>query len=397
MPGAHVRGMALRRPFGVSLLVTLGVALSTACATGRFGPKPPGVTKSAPRKLDQVTVEERRAILKRAQVWTPIATETLDLAAGPQGRGAIEEGGTVNCEFVYPDAPLSGLSPKFHCRLPSDDVVKIKYGEKNGEIYAVVAASRLLWALGFATDRWYPVSVRCAECPEDPWRVSQLEWYKGRPRFVASRTFNVATLEREIAGEKVETPGFEGWAWPELEQVDSKAGGATRAQIDALKLIAVFLQHGDTKPPQQKLICPPDQIRRDQAGNETCGAARLVLQDVGATFSEGSFFTVGKVDLDKWRNSPIWKDGGKAGEACVGHVTPFLNASLKDPVISEAGRQFLADRLSLLTDAQLRVLFTVARFDRRYGAGNPRSGSIDEWVRVFKAKRAEIVNHHCPA
>ena len=186
--------MELRRPLRVALAVSFGVALSTACATGRLGPKAPGIVKSAPRSLEQVTVEERRAILKRAQIWTPIATETLDLAAGPQGRGAVEENGTVECRFIYPEAPLSGLTPKFHCKLPSGDEVKIKYGATNGEVYGVVAASRLLWALGFSTDRWYPVRVKCLDCPEDPFRVSQLEWYKGRPRFLATRTFDTAVL-----------------------------------------------------------------------------------------------------------------------------------------------------------------------------------------------------------
>ena len=67
---------------------------------------------------------------------------------------------------------LNGNSPKFQCRVAparrgGDDDVKVKFGINNGEVYGEVAASRLLWALGFGADRMYPVRVICRGCPED--------------------------------------------------------------------------------------------------------------------------------------------------------------------------------------------------------------------------------------
>ena len=41
------------------------------------------------------------------------------------------------------------MTPKFECEVTPGDVVKVKYGENNGEVFAEVAASRLFWALGF--------------------------------------------------------------------------------------------------------------------------------------------------------------------------------------------------------------------------------------------------------
>jgi hypothetical protein len=41
-------------------------------------------------------------------------------------------------------------------------------------------------------------------------------------------------------------------------------------------------------------------------------------------------------------------------------------------------------------------LFDVSRVTERAGLGTPRP-SVDEWVRVFKNKRADIVNHSCGA
>jgi hypothetical protein len=57
---------------------------------------------------------------------------------------------------VFPDKPLTGMTPKFKCDLGKGDEVKVKCGEKNGEVYAEVAASRLLWALGFQADVMCP-------------------------------------------------------------------------------------------------------------------------------------------------------------------------------------------------------------------------------------------------
>jgi hypothetical protein len=44
----------------------------------------------------------------------------------------------------------------------------------------------------------------------------------------------------------------------------------------------------------------------------------------------------------------------------------------------------------LLGDHQIRDLFRAARAERR-------GGSVDDWVRVFKRKRDEIVKAHCAA
>jgi hypothetical protein len=345
-----------------------------------------------------LSVSERLETLAHAQAWQPVDTRSLDLLAGPQGKGAVEYDDTVKCSFVYPDRPLGGLSPKFICALGPDETVKVKYGRSNGEVYAVVAASRLLWALGFATHRWYPVKVDCLGCPEDPWPVSKVEWFKGRPRFVARRTFEMTAIERELDGKSVETPGFRGWSWLELDHVDSASDGAPRAHLDSLKLAAVFLQHNDSKPEQQELFCPEGSIRRDEEGNERCISARLAISDVGSTFGQGSYWRVSKMDIEKWRDAPIWQD--RTG--CVGNVEKFLNGNLHHPKISEAGRRFLAERLSLLSDRQIRDLFTAARVEQkgatlRDSNGARRPVTVNDWMQAFKQKRDEIVNNRCAA
>lgn len=360
--------------------------IAEACATGRFGPAPSTRVPEGKRTLKNLSVNEREATLQRAKVWQPIDTRSLDLAAGPPLPSAQRISEELACRFVFPEKPLTGNTPKFLCEARPDDVVKVKYGEKNGEVYAEIAASRLFWALGFKVDRMYPARVRCEGCPTDPFAASKTDWHTGKPGDVGRYVFDPAAVERPLPGSAIEVPGFEGWAWPELDKVNPRAGGAPRAHVDALTLLAVFVQHSDTKPEQQDLMCAPGGVKRDRAGHETCTAPWLVVKDLGTTFGKATALNSSKMDLDDWSGARMWREG----TPCVGDLSRSLTGSLEHPRISEAGRAFLASRLLLLGDRQIRDLFRAAMAERR-------DGTIDDWVRVFKRKRDEIVKARCAA
>ena len=205
---------------GVLVLVMLS---SLGCARGRFGPSASTPVNPSPRAIDELTVEERQSIMARAHVWQPIDTARLNLLTGPPLPGAFPFDAPVTCVYDYPDKPLSGVSPKFECAIKPGDVVKVKYGEDNGEVFAEVASSRLFWALGFPADRMYPVKVTCRNCPADPFKESKAEWHLGKSPVVSDKVFELATIERDFPGEKVEVPRYEGWAWPELDLVDAES------------------------------------------------------------------------------------------------------------------------------------------------------------------------------
>lgn len=365
----------------VSLALVAG-----ACAMGRFGPEPSTKIPEGPRTLTHLSVNEREAILQRAHVWQAIDTRSLDLAAGPPLPSALRIGAELTCGFVFPEKPLSGNTPKFLCEARPGDVVKVKYSEKNGEVYAEIAASRLFWALGFKADRMYPTRISCQGCPADPFGASKKDWHLGKPENVGRYRFDPAAVERPFPGSAIEVQGFEGWAWPELDTVSPRAGGASRAHVDALKLLAVFVQHSDTKPEQQELVCAPGGVRRNRAGTETCTSPWLVVKDLGVTFGKATAFNTSTMDLDDWSGARIWREGAP----CVGDLARSATGSLENPRISEEGRRFLAGRLLLLSDRQVRDLFTAARAERR-------GGTVDDWVRVFKRRRDEIVTARCPA
>jgi len=385
----------IRTAIAVSMV---GLALS-GCASGRFGPSADVGDTAGPRTLKKLTVEERRQVMQRARVWQSINTSSLNLARGPALPAPQRVGPRTTCAYVHPEEPLSGNTPKFECAISRDDEVKVKYGATNGEVYAEVAASRLLWALGFKADVMLPTQVTCLNCPIDPFAASATNWRSKPPTDLATRTFEPAVIERDVPGKKVEVPGYEGWAWPELDQLRAgRQGSATRAHLDALKLLAVFIQHSDSKPDQQEIVCEGGRNRKDARGNETCRAAWLVVKDLGGTFGKATRLNRSKMSLTDWDAAGVWKQG----QRCVGDLPRSLTGSLEDPVISEAGRRFLSRRLAMLSDRQIRDLFTVSQIERRGEEtvaedGRRRKVTVADWVRVFKRKRSEIAAAKCAA
>jgi hypothetical protein len=325
-----------------------------------------------------LTGDERFAVLRRAQVWKQTDVATMNITRGPDGGYAPEA--DVECDYS-PDTKYGGHSPKFGCAVTEKDIVKVRYGADNGEVYAGVAATRLLWALGYGADSLYPVHVICRHCPET---LGGVDLKDGRVRI------DIAAIERPFAGHKIETEAEDGWPWSELDLVQPAVGGAPRAQRDALKLLAVMLQHSDSKADQQRLICQAKGHSRDELIN--CPDPFMLIHDVGLTFGHANWANhngVASTNFPLWSTAPVWKDRAH----CVGNLSSSISGTLKNPAISEEGRAFLAGLLAQLTDAQVHDLFAVARFDKKPHGGAP----IDAWVAAFKQKVAEIQGVTCPS
>jgi hypothetical protein len=355
------------------------VAFVEGCAhrAPNLEPRPP---------FEQLTPAARREEIRRAQVWVATDVATMDLRAGPPGTVVLAPEQPVACDYV--EKRLGGTSPKFACALTKDDVVKVKYGADNGEVYGSVVASRLFWALGFGVDAYYPVRVTCRGCPPDPWKS---------PAAVKGEVvFDPSVIERKMPGKTLESKIDEGWKWSELDLVDESAGGAPRAQRDALNLLASLVGHIDSKSVQQRLICLPGGKDKKDPGR--CERPFLLVHDLGLTFGGGGLFSrhlnrVSAANFENWAPKSVWKDS----TGCVGNVPRTIEGTLSHPHISEAGRKFLAHLLGQLSDRQLHDMFAVARVDqrsRRPGSDEPPA-SVDEWVQAFKRKRQEIASRRC--
>ena len=362
--------------------------------------------------LPTPTSEERIESIRRARVWEPTDVAKKDLYNGPKGRLSVAVGDEIACDFV--PKPLSGWTEKFLCRLDDGTIVKVKYVENDRfkEVYGEVLGTRLFWALGFYADKMLPLRVRCRNCPKSPWTYVNARKSrralddKGLIRSfppeaeLSTYVFDPATIEEKLDAEPIEQHKDQGWSWESLALVDERLGGATKAEIDALKLLNAFVQNADNAHEQNTLACPRRELAEDETGHVTCRRPILYVDDLGAVFGKGGGTTryEGRVDYEGWKARRVWRDpvSCQARLAPIGWVVH--PTCLKDPVIGEEGRELLAKLLAELSDAQIADLFRAARIDRLHqtmpdGANGRREVTVEDWVTLFKRKRDEITTH----
>jgi hypothetical protein len=367
----------VRRTFqwAFTIFAIFAMARLTSCVTAvtEIG-QPPGTSAA------------REDALNRARVFVPSppAIRALDLTANPNDVRPFPRDAVIECRYV--PEPSSGTTPKFDCELEDGQVVKVKYG-RTPEIAGEVGATRLLAALGFGADHVSLVqTVRCRGCPPAPFRLRQLaelllvaSLFERIVDYSRVRGFQQVAVERKLEGQAIKAGLVEGWEWSDLESVDSTRG-ASRAELDALRLIAVILAHWDNKAQNQRLLC------LDPAKDRTrCRTPLLMLQDVGSTFGPR------KVDLEPWAATPIWADAS----GCVATMDslPYQGATFRPVEISEQGRQLLAGKLRQLSLSQMHDLFS--------GAGFPptgEEGDVSGWVRALSDKIRQVADRPpCPS
>lgn len=326
------------------------------------------------RRERTVSMRERADAIARAQVWHAPKT-----AIGRAVLGADRHAPSmIECRFRLED--YGGTTPKFDCLLPSGKEWRVKYGP-GGEVPAEAAATRLLSALGFGADAVTLVErLRCYGCPNEPFVTAKLvEATHAQPLYErisnedSYEDFEWVAVEQKFAASPIETDSQKGWAFFELDSVDPSKGGAPRAHVDALRLLAVFLAHWDNKAENQRLVC----LSETWPQGTTCPEPFLLLQDVGSTFGPT------RVDLAAWQAAAIWEDR-RACKVSMADL-PYGGGTFGPTRVSERGRRFLARLLEQLTDAQLTDLFADARFDKPRSLLN-RTSPVPEWVRAFKAR-----------
>jgi hypothetical protein len=379
---AQLSVRALQPPPSAALVVLVVVAAAcTACAgsdatfTGDGDEGSPEVAAA---------YRARDAALAAARVWSPpaIPVSDFDFTANPP-RGFVPSD-DVSCRFTV--RSLSGATPKFHCQLPDGRDIKVKYGSHNAELQAELAGTRLLRALGFPADEMFAVrAVHCAGCPAFPFASLScrdrlgidLLCLGGAIDYTRVRTFYSVVIERRADARVVEAFDGQGWAWYELDRIDPARGGSTRAEVDALRLMAVFLAHWDNKAANQRLFCPAGR----EIGDDGCAAPVAMIQDVGATFGPN------RIDLPNWRAVPVWRDRATCSVSM--EDLPYAGATFPVRRISNDGRLMLARLLEQVSVRQLADLFTASGIVR-YDGIDAASRSADGWIKAFREKVASI-------
>jgi hypothetical protein len=388
----------VRPPVLIALLLVGGLAIAATWLFSGFlvrGRLPAGDYEPHPAPVWEAPAGEAAAVreeaLRRARVWREPAEpiEAADLSRNP-GELRPLDGSALVCKFL--PRPHSGTTPKFDCVLSGGEVIKVKYGG-SAERHAEVAAARLLAALGFGADRMYLVPrIRCHGCPRNPFRTYQVlerarldGVYSRWIDYAAYAEFEWVSVERRLPAPAIATPEVKGWAFHELDRIDPARGGATRAEVDALRLMAVFLHHWDNKPENQRLVCLAES---GSGPRGACPEPLAMLQDVGSTFGPA------KVSLAAWGSRPFWSDAATC--ALDMEDMPFGGATFRPVHVSEEGRRLLGDRLKRLSERQVGDLFTGARF-AEYAPMEP-GADVASWVRAFQRKVGEIADRPpCPA
>ena len=338
---------------------------------------------------DKTSVEwrVRDQALARAQVFADRRRDPsrVDLTRTTHGAAPFAVDDEVTCQYV--PKRTSATSPKFDCRLANGHVIKVKYDTL--EIQAETAATRLLSALGFAADQVSIVRrVRCLGCPASPFRTRRafehffaspiLDWWLDPER---PRDFDWVAVERRIDGRPFEIGEFGGWQFGELALIDEKQGGASRAEVDALRLMAVFLGHWDNKLDNQRLVClgEPD----DESSAAPCARPLLVVHDLGSSFGSR------RVNLANWIAERIW---AHEPSCLVSMDRMHYGRGTFVPVhISEEGRLRLGGALQRLSEGQIRDLFAAARFPDPQSGATPGADPTP-WVRAFQDKVRQIID-----
>ena len=259
---------------------------------------------------------------------------------------------------------LGGTTPKFDCELDTGEEIRIKYGH-GPEVPAEAATTRLSSALGFGADDVTLVRALCGATAARWSRLSIMKAVEATRTEAAVRTrrrLQQATrissgwrYERKFNARPIETDRLEGWAFFELDAVDPAKGGAPRAHVDALRLMAVFLAHWDNKSENQRLVC----LDRDWPEGAPCAQPFLVLQDVGATFGPR------KMDLEAWE-ADADLGGSRHAAACRCRHLPYDGATFAATVIiGEPAGAFSPTCCRSSPIAQLTDLFASARFDQK--------------------------------
>src|SRR5688572_29923591 len=234
-------GQSMKRTLFSAALIGLGVAAVGGFENGDGVPQPRAKEWAA-----------RNAALTRARDFVDRQFDPAAIHFAPDPTSRVGSPQVTGCKYK-PDA-VSGTTAKFDCELPDGEKIKVKYGWTQ-EIMSETAASRLLHALGFGADRVSRVdTVRCYGCPIQPFHTRallellHLDGYADkRIDYLSYRDFNEVSVERNLDGEAIEAGNERGWAFYELDKIDPARGGSPRAQVDALRLTAMFLHHWDNK------------------------------------------------------------------------------------------------------------------------------------------------------
>ena len=278
------------------------------------------------------------------------------------------------------------------------DQFKVKYlmppypgnEPRDNEVFTEVAASRILWALGFPSDHMYSArAANCIGCGSDPFKNNLKEnraSIHDRPT-----AFNIVAIERLLPMEPIDPEDDETWAW--ADAVALYGNGWTREQkvaFDAYRLALGMLTYHNGLDSQNRLACAEWKPGADHP--RVCTHPVILVQDLGSTFGKpGSFGGNSRGDFGDWQGQRVFANA----ERCE------LKYPLKgDRTVLKEAQDLLVKRLANLDRDKVKAIFAASRFQMvdkrqlerlRHGNGaNSEDAALNEWTDAFMSRAAEI-------
>ena len=211
----------------------------------------------------------RMAVLARAQLWQPTTIRSMNVIAGPQRPGSFPPPGDRGLRISRQDAerPVAEVRvPAWRRRRAQGEIRRHqRRGLRRGAGHAAAVGARIRRRRDVSGERdlpWLPAASLAASRGRATNTASILPLWSGRCRATSGR------LPATAAG-----PGRR------CCRRCRRAGGAPRSHRDALALLAVMIQHTDTKRQQQRLLC-----LGGVSGSGSCSRPFFMVSDVGLTF-----------------------------------------------------------------------------------------------------------------
>ena len=262
-------------------------------------------------------------------IWISRApVEQLDLF---WGIGAV--GRVPKPPFTFVAEDTSGTKPKIQVKDQAGVTWTVKLPglkPEQNEVHAEIAASRIVWALGYFADENYFVPTAKIEGVKDLKRAAAFVGPDG--------TIQTARFERMPEGAE----RFAEW------NIEKNQFDGTK-ELSGLKMLMVLLGNWD-------LTTHNTWIQRVKTAGSPDVEERFLVTDLGSTFGRmtgGKNAAPSRWNLTEYRNAKVVSD------VSAGHLVfknPLMgNAPLKIPL--EHARWFVS-MASKLTDDQLRQAFT---------------------------------------
>ncbi len=284
------------------------------------------------------------------------------------------------------------------------DHFKIKYlkppfpnhNTRFNEVFTEVAASRIMWVLGFPADHVYPVgSASCIGCTDDPF-TKNLQDNKASLKD-APQVFRVVSAERETPWDAIKPDGDETWSWTDAAKFysDGTWTHQQKVEYDAYRLALGLFHYHNAIAQQNRLACA-EWAPKVAGQPRVCQRPMIFVQDLGSTFGKAKggldvFGTNPRGSFSDWESQTVFTNAG----SCE------LRATLDgDKQVLKEAQDLMIQRLARLDAQTVKTIFRTARFQmmdqkqlrklRESGAQNIEEAALDQWTNAFLKRIDEI-------